>query len=238
MKIWQVARAATAAPFYFKEKVFSPNGSNEKVHYSDGGFGSTNNPTAVAIQEIRLHHGNDKVGAIVSIGTAKSDNDAGGQGARDHVERAFDTATNPSQVHVTVLNQDRPNYWRLNDEKGLAMPLDHWKPTYTGKPGSHTMQTIKQKFAEWVRNRDVVDLLDKCASELVRRRRARTHLIHHWERFATGASSFKCRDQGCSSEHESFYHRGRFLEHWEEVHEQSDEFREPSFTKWSYQARS
>ncbi|KAF1977176.1 FabD/lysophospholipase-like protein [Bimuria novae-zelandiae CBS 107.79] len=237
MRICQVARAATAAPFYFKEIVFRPNGSNETVYYSDGGFGSTNNPTAVAIQEIRLH-GNGRLGAIVSIGTAKADTDSGRQSARAHVERAFDAATNPSEVHVTVLRQDHPHYWRLNDEKGLELPLDDWKPTYfTGNPGSQTMQTIKDKFAHWIADRDVIEMFNACASELVKRRRARAQLRHRWERFSTGASGFQCQDPGCSSEHENFYHRGRFLEHWQTQHDACEEFKEPLFTDWTYQAR-
>ena len=238
MQIWEVARAATAAPFYFKEITFRPS-TNEKVHYSDGGFGITNNPTSVAIKEINLLHGDGKLGAIVSIGTARADNDTGRQNTRGHIARVYEECTNPKNVHINVLNQKFPYYWRLNDEKGLKMELDEWKPIYfTDKPGRQTIQTMKDKFAHWVADREILDYIHNCAAELVKRRRKRAQLGDRWERFATGATMFQCQHPDCVSEDDSFRYRDQFQSHWQKEHNRNENYKEPLFTSWIYQARS
>ena len=246
MQIWQVARAATAAPFYFKEIVFSPNGPTSKIHYSDGGFGSNNNPTDIAINELNLLHGAGKLGVIVSIGTAKADNQGGGQSAFAHTTTAYQIATNPNVVHdfVRKQNQSYEHYWRLNDEGGLKIALDHWKPSYlTRKPGHRTIRIMRERFAIWLReNRDVDRQFDACAAELVQRRRARAQHEHLWECFATGVSKFKCKNLECRREDVKYYsHRGGFEEHWRRMHsdeENAADFKEPLVTRWDYQGRS
>ncbi|KAK7180469.1 phosphorylase superfamily protein [Paraphaeosphaeria sporulosa] len=241
MSIWQVARAATAAPFYFKELVFRPNGENSRVSYSDGGFGQTNNPTEVAIEEINLLHREGNLGVILSIGTAKADNKRGGSGARAHIEQAFETATNPKVVHHNVAKRRYPHYWRLNDESGLYISLDDWRPSYfTRQPGYRTISVIRERFSEWMQRADVVRMLDTCAAELVSRRRKRAQHEHLWERFATGISQFQCRNRECSQNDDYFAHRGTFDKHWENEHSQSEDaekLREPMVTLWEYQAR-
>ena len=245
MQIWQVARAATAAPFYFKEIVFSPNGgAQSKVHYSDGGFGSTNNPTHVAIKELNLLHGANKLGVIVSLGTAKADSQVGGRTVFAHTNIAYQTATDPNVVHNIINDQDYEHYWRLNDEGGLPIKLDHWRPSYfTRNPGHKTIRIMRERFAIWLReNRDVVEKFDACAAELVQRRRARAQHEHLWESFATGRSQFKCKDYDCRREGVGFYsHRGGFDKHWREMHsgnENAAGYKEPLVTRWEYQEKS
>ena len=67
LPIWQVARATSAAPTYFKEVTI------EKQRYLDGGFGA-NNPTVEIYEEVRrMNNNNDKsTGSIISIGTGKN----------------------------------------------------------------------------------------------------------------------------------------------------------------------
>lgn len=239
MQIWQVARAATAAPLYFKEIVFRPNnGSNDKIHYSDGGFGTTNNPTDVAMEEMKLLHGANKIGVILSIGTARADDQAGGQSIFAHANRAFQAATNPNYIHGILSKRTDIQYCRLNDEGGLNIPLDHWKP----KTGRKTITIIRNRFARWLlENRDLAEKFDRWAAELVRRRRIRAGNAHLWERFATGVSKFQCRNRECWQDSKYFAHRGKFDEHWRMVHmheENAASFREPLVTEWRYQARS
>jgi hypothetical protein len=240
MQIWQIARAATAAPFYFREIIFRPAGSNNKIHYSDGGFGITNNPTAVGIHEIGIQYGDDCVGAVVSIGTAKADSQSGGHNARAHVEQAFEKATNPKEVHVNVKNQKSKYryYARLNDEDGLNIPLDDWKPNrFSNKPGSKTVEHITNKFAVWLLDRKNLDQIQLCAKELVSRRIARTENRAQWERFALGIEHFVCISHDCVNE--KFTRRRWFDSHWDDTHRETDDghqYKVPRTVAWDYQA--
>ena len=242
MQIWQVARAATAAPYYFKEIVFRPNGSNDRIHYSDGGFGTTNNPTDVAMEEINLLHGAKKLGVILSVGTARADNPSVGQSFRAHTETAYQIATDPNTIHKFMSKRTDIQYWRLNDEGGLNIPLDHWKPShFMSKTGRKTISIIRNRFAIWLReNRDVIDKFNTCAAELVRRRRKRAQHTHLWERYATGVSKIQCKNRECRQDVRYFAHRGKFDEHWREVHgddEDATNWRDPLVTEWRYQPR-
>lgn len=81
LKIWEVCRATSAAPSYFKsfQKV-QGDGNEIRTHtYLDGGT-LANNPAAIAFNEalhmarIREHHisGKKAVGCLISIGTGRS----------------------------------------------------------------------------------------------------------------------------------------------------------------------
>lgn len=192
MEIWRVARAATAAPFYFSElKIISD--SEEEMYYSDGGFGHTNNPTLQGIWELETLHRRGEgenvtygsIGVIVSIGTARRDNNRGGRSTFQQAQEAFRTATDPQHVAEVVNYNNRSNCWRFNDESGLNIELDDWKP------GNKSGDLMKAGFYKWLANWDNADRLRACARELVRRRRSRTRNASKWERFATVAE-FRC----------------------------------------------
>jgi hypothetical protein len=197
--VWQVARAATAATFYFKEISFkrNPVGGTRTHFFSDGGFGA-NNPTLLGIREIELLYGKDRVGAVVSVGTSRSD-DSDGKGLIARFKKIANQATNPEQVADEL--SGRQLYWRFNDKTGIGVELDEWKPNgklTKGKPGQRTLKKIRDGFTQWyadVLNRD--ELLE-CAQELVKRRRLRTGDRGRWEIFATCAD-FACPKAGCLS---------------------------------------
>jgi hypothetical protein len=239
MEIWQVARAATAAPMYFSEIKFSPNDPHKRIYFSDGGFGHTNNPTMLGIQEIETLCGTDCVGAIVSIGTARADNKPGGRSILKRIGQSFSVATDPQTVATFVNYQQRQNCWRLNDDIGLDVELDDWKPNgLTRNPGHKTLQLIRNGFSQWERKRENRALLQECAKELVRRRRERTENKVRWYRYATGASLFRCQHPDC---HEPYVSRELFDEHWQDSHEpyeQSHRYKEPDFTAWEYRKKS
>lgn len=68
-KIWEAARATSAAPTYFPRIEIGP--LNRKQAFIDAGVGC-NNPTNEVIQECELIYGSDaKVACIVSIGTGR-----------------------------------------------------------------------------------------------------------------------------------------------------------------------
>ena len=242
MQIWQVARAATAAPMYFTELPyeFISNDPTEKSFFSDGGFGLTNNPTVLGIQEIETLYGEDNVGVILSIGTARADAEPGKKGIVHRLKEGFAEATNPQHVANEVRRQRRPFYWRLNDEDGLELELDDWKPngwlTKESRRGHTTLEKITNGFNRWAVKREHIEMIQKCAEELVERRRLRTRAADRWYRFATGASVFRCSSEEC---HDSYSSRQRFIEHWRATHEGSDDasrYQNPVFTEWIYSA--
>ena len=111
MEIWQVARAATAAPMYFRELEYQFPSQDPAIRhfFSDGGFGLTNNPTMLGIQEIEIAFGEDKVGVILSIGTARADAKPGRRGIFHRIKGSFERATDPKHVAHMVNYQKREN---------------------------------------------------------------------------------------------------------------------------------
>src|SRR5437667_11588402 len=70
-QIWEVARAATAAPLYFEPLKIEIPGNTGHLLFTDGGFNYTNNPTAEGTREIEDLSGSNSIGVVVSIGTAR-----------------------------------------------------------------------------------------------------------------------------------------------------------------------
>jgi hypothetical protein len=222
LEIWQVARAATAAPFYFKEIKF--NQENEygltKVYFSDGGFGHTNNPTMLGIQEIEGMYGRNNIGVVASIGTARADNASTGKSFLKRVAKSFNEATDPKIVAAFVAREELDFYYRFNDSKGIPLDLDDWKPNgwFTQHPGCKTLREIEDHFNKWVARRSVLADFKSCAEELVRRRRRRVADESRWERYATGAQ-YRCQHAECNR----FYgYREDFEEHWLKTHTSHD----------------
>ena len=146
LPIWQVARATSAAPTYFKEVTI------EKQKYLDGGFGA-NNPTVEIYEEVRrMNNNNDKsTASIISIGTGKNNEQRissrlkgkdkvkeffkAGLGGKylDYMNFAKVWATNSETAHVDMTRRWVDShkifeYYRFNVEQGLdTMKLDEWK---------------------------------------------------------------------------------------------------------------
>ncbi|MCJ1424450.1 hypothetical protein MMC29_002338 [Sticta canariensis] len=218
-EIWEVARAATAAPFYFDPLKIDIRGSSEHMILTDAGFGHNNNPTKEGTNEIEWMYGTKSIGIIVSVGTARRDEGNLKSRFRSKVKEIAQKATDTEQVHSdmhTNSSKDDFLYYRLNDPDGLKMELDEWEPKpsrFNGKSGSKTLQTIGIAFTKWAVNNN--DYLQRCAEDLVRCRRARSVNRAKWERYATGAE-FTCRVLGCSSE--NFDNCEQFQEHLTRIH--------------------
>lgn len=137
-KIWEAARATSAAPYFFKPMVIKQNGIN--MPYVDGGL-RCNNPTLRLIKEMRTLGLSGQPVCILSIGT--------GQGRTINIPKVGRTpklqllgvskalrkiATDCEAVHRD-LSEDladgtRPGcvYVRLNVEQGMqGMGLEEWK---------------------------------------------------------------------------------------------------------------
>lgn len=246
LPIWQVARAATAAPLYFSEIKLKKrmNNDEKKLTFSDAGFGITNNPCEEGVDEIESLHGKastGSIGIIVTIGTARGPTEPGGNSLLGIVKEAVANATDPEAVHRKLHDRypkegSPVNYYRFNDSNGINIELDDWKPKrsrFSGTtPGHATLNAITQGFNSWVAKPENVTELQRCAKHLVERRRNRTRNAGRWERYATGAK-FYCRHTACGEV--PFNYRDDFNQHVLQQHENRAEFLEPITTRWLYQ---
>ena len=144
--IWQVARATSAAPTYFKPPVI------DGLEYLDGGFGA-NNPCAEIYEEVRKMNNNSQscVSIILSIGTGKN-NEArrvkgtGLQRYLNYLNFARKWASDSEQTHSEMLkakSKEHFNYFRLNVGEGLdLMKLDEWR----------ARSSARTKIGEWIAN--------------------------------------------------------------------------------------
>lgn len=244
MEIPQVGRAATAAPLYFKElKVRQKHGTKgQKYYFSDAGFCEMNNPTGLGYQEIQKMFPRQIDGAILSVGTSRSKTDPSGQSVWQILKRMADKATNPEIVADYMREKNLKNYWRFNDDRGIKVEMDDWKPNNrfsNAEPGSVTLKIIEASFDWWAGQPQHIKWLRECAKELVTTRRGRSQDASRWEQFAIGAHEYRCEHDNCRSE--SYNSRHQFRTHWEVEHEGEafgEVYEKPRFKKWVYQERS
>ena len=254
-EIWEVARAATAAPYYFDPIKIQIQGRSEVIIFEDGGLGETTNPTLYGIRDIKKQEGADAVGIVVSVGTARGE--LGRQKdlilgrAKHKLKTIIWNSSDPESVHTTIKgDQDHyPNmeYWRLNpsargDGQLLNMPLDEWVPKQSRKKdqpsGSATINEIKNAFNKWASQTSVHDDLMVCAERLVEQRRLRTLDDVQWEQFSM-AMDYRCCQRGCPKKSRAFTNLQDFEEHLKKIHKlgtQSEirENKNASAQPWQY----
>ena len=132
--IWQVARATSAAPMYFKQAKIN------ETHYLDGGFGETNNPSSEIFQDVRIMNNQmrDPTSILISIGTGRNNDMSRFTNSKSATARILRVLsftkkdiTNPEHVHKTMLQYQEDfglNYNRFDVEQGLdKMKLDEWR---------------------------------------------------------------------------------------------------------------
>lgn len=207
--IWQVARATSAAPTYFKPMVI------DGLEHLDGGFGA-NNPCLEAYDEVTKMNNNAKkcVKYILSIGTGKNNeiNRFKGDGIYrylNYLNFARKWATDSEGTHERIDKTrsdleklDTFEYCRLNVEEGLGrMKLDEWhtRRSFRTKAGAgnKTLETITSHTKKYLEKNEVQDSIRKCAKMLVEIRRDRVASNpQRWERACIGAW-YQCRVPGC-----------------------------------------
>jgi hypothetical protein len=212
-KVWEVARATSAAPRYFSKQAI------DEMTFIDGGVGC-NNPSERIYSEIRAVHGKGP-DLILSIGTGirKEDsepsqgtddapdtpttNSNGKHKYFDNARSLFSTARKlahivadseethgklQSDCHSSSIKGDGyPMYFRFN-VPGIAsdVELDQWVASKGVKfpNGEETLQYLDRETRTYLERDDVAKRLQECAIELVRVRRERAK-TERWERFAT-----------------------------------------------------
>lgn len=209
-EIWQVARAATAARYFFDPIEIRNEENDKKDIFEDGGLGTTTNPTKLGISDIEMRGGPDSVGVVVSVGTARGE--LGRQKEKWFArakQKAWETvamASDPEAEHYDVLQRSEGDngfaYYRFNpppegsNDQFLDMPMDEWEPSKGGTAGSKTIKTILDAFNSWLRDTQVHDDFRACAKQLVERRRLRIQNQLEWERYAM-AMEYNCGHTYC-----------------------------------------
>ena len=211
-KIWEVARATSAAPLYFSKK------NIENGTYIDGGMGC-NNPAELMSQEVQGIHGRAP-DLILSIGTGTKPKPTPQHGrlqqakAKNHklldhfrnlihvIKVLPDIATESENCHsylkgnMSTFRDERsraagkdikhPMYFRFNVPDLGSVKLDAWKSSENseGPDGEITLQEIRDKTRDYLNTDEVRESMESCAKELVLLRRARAE-TERWEQFAT-----------------------------------------------------
>lgn len=252
LPIWQVARATSAAPGYFREiKISTPRGC---IRFKDGGFG-TNNPTKEAYLDIiDKHGGQSKIDIIISIGTGQTPLDLFARrpgNIRNAIANCKALIKLPSitlNSHHDMLRfverdggEEQFHYYRFEGGEPLGeIALDEWKSHHFTKltghqdvPGFKTIRKIEVGTAAYLQQHQVQQDLAACAKLLVRRRRLRTRDVSKWDRYAS-ASYYNCNGNNC--EHRRVNTRQEFEDHMKKEHgtQVADSVREKTRGCWRY----
>jgi len=148
-KIWEAARATSAAPAFFKRIEIG-----RKQPFIDGGLGR-NNPSRLLLDEAKSIYGDRQIGCLVSIGTGQAE--VVGIKKPGIFQQTVPTdmiidllqaiATDCEATHETMLGlfANSPNtYFRLNVEQGMQrIQLSEWDKLANVE--AHTMQYMKRK---------------------------------------------------------------------------------------------
>ncbi|KAJ9629468.1 hypothetical protein H2203_001842 [Taxawa tesnikishii (nom. ined.)] len=146
--LWQVARATSAAPTYFK-----PVKIQDRI-FGDGGFGA-NNPTEELICEVSQMHGNDRkvIPLVVSIGTGGKPNPGRyeGDGIWKYINLIKAAKAIPTDSDDTgaarLCEVAKIPYFRFNvlRTQGLGeVKLDEWKTKGVSIAAKNTRQLLAE----------------------------------------------------------------------------------------------
>jgi len=147
-KIWEAARATSAAPTFFKRIEIG-----NKQPFIDGGLGC-NNPTKLVLKEAKLIFPTHQIGCLVSIGAGQAEvisirtpgflqqimpTDV------NNALKAMATDCEATHEEVSPLFADSPNiYFRINVEQGMqGIKLPGWEQVANVE--AHTMQYLKKE---------------------------------------------------------------------------------------------
>ncbi|KAF8961390.1 acyl transferase/acyl hydrolase/lysophospholipase [Flammula alnicola] len=147
-KIWEAARATSAAPTFFKRIEIG-----REQPFIDGGLGR-NNPSRVVLEEANTLFGARQIGCLVSVGTGQADIIAIKKPGlfqqivpTDVIDALKAIATDCEATHEAMwrLFANSPNtYFRLNVEQGMqGIQLSEWEKLSIVE--AHTTQYLKRK---------------------------------------------------------------------------------------------
>ena len=219
--IWQVARATSACPPYFKSMALEGK-KNEDYRFVDGGLGA-NNPSEEAWGSVRQLNQDrlDTVQVLLSVGTghrigSKRCPDTFYNKMRSLFDTAKDFVTDTFRVHESVMKQMRSNghYCRLTARGIEKIKLD----TCEGKGGEETFALMRKETDAYLKTADVKTEIQECARKLVAIRRARSGSwdLDRWERYCYGVE-YACSLGDCNYSEKRFK-RQKLHQHMNESH--------------------
>ena len=147
-KIWEAARATSAAPTFFKPILIG-----REQPFIDSGLGR-NNPSRLLLDEAKDLFGDRQIGCLVSIGTGQAEiismeNPGVFQRIvpKDVINALKAIATDCEATHETMLGLfgNSPNaYFRLNVDQGMQrIEFSEWDKL--ARVEAHTTQYLKRK---------------------------------------------------------------------------------------------
>ncbi|TRX92716.1 hypothetical protein FHL15_006390 [Xylaria flabelliformis] len=244
----KVALAATAAPLYFGDYRCTLSAAQMQA--------SKRVPTTLGTTiSSTQRHASSRISTARGVMTSSTKrNDmmpADGKAEYEFEDAGFGAVNNPcselareimhhhGQIEPILRLDTVGRYFRFNDEQGIDIEMDDWRPKNSGK---QTLEALGNGFREWVLRAEVrKDLMD-CAKTLVDYRRARM-TTPRWERFAL-VRSFECRVNMCPKDRDNkWLDREDFKNHLARDHKPEDykgttidEAVERCAREWEYRA--
>ncbi|KAF1979670.1 FabD/lysophospholipase-like protein [Bimuria novae-zelandiae CBS 107.79] len=163
LKIWQVTRATSAAPFFFK-MLEADFGDKNKIGFKDGGI-RENNPSYAAYSEHASLHGDDHEPALLlSVGTGRPNTKNDGFASvwpgpfnkvsllpkwsekiavLKNVLIKYTEGEDRHKMMRTIARGEHRWYKRLNVDEGLEdMPLDSWEKGMWTNPATGVTKEV------------------------------------------------------------------------------------------------
>ncbi len=235
-KIWEVARATTAAETYFKAmRLKDPSDPTSMTKYSDGGL-LNNNPSLLAWNETLFKEdckGVAPVFVFLNIGTGDKSQSRFQRATRKlrlskRIQRIKNGLTNTSDAFVHV-----DHIWNMqvlpmlpHDTKQLCirwsggqriagLKFDEWAdPKKRGEQS--TKEIIEGEVEKYMADRDIQEQLRRCAEALVSQRRERIKHLDRWTR-NTYCTKFRC--PFCGDRNQVFpATRAELIDHINDMH--------------------
>ena len=239
LKIWQVARAATAVEHYFHPLRVDIT-DDEWYEFTDGALGTMNNPTSVGFSEIQNLAGYaNALQTVVSIGTSRSAPQRKKwilSTVKRWINRASDTEVVHQEIERLCRLAQNFTYFRFNRPGGthFNVDFDEWDPPNRlgRESGSKTVEKFRQHFLEWADNITSQEAMRACAQQLVDIRQARTQASSQWEHFATVArfSCKQCRQSELFNSRSVFEDHLRMAHHFSLAEIDDESKKEPPYT--------
>ncbi|KAI4214394.1 MAG: hypothetical protein LQ351_003147 [Letrouitia transgressa] len=210
--IWQVARATSAAPSYFKStKLF-------QYRYFDAAV-NMNNPSWEVLNEVNTHNKLEgSIDLLLSIGAGNAYGNTTKSKSAGALQKVLNDISDISDVVHEKINVASKSqafaYYRWDVRDGLEeVRLDEWKPKGNGEI---TLRRIEHATSEYLKNESVQKQIRSCALDLVRARSLRAKTMR-WESFATG-TRYRCPIRDCKNQHQRFQNRNELMDHLQTEH--------------------
>ncbi|KAL8693778.1 MAG: hypothetical protein Q9218_001474 [Villophora microphyllina] len=209
--IWEVARATSAAPSYFKSTRLY------EYKYYDAGI-NINNPTLEVYKEVSLlNKAHESIELLLSLGTGNAKGNT--TKARTHSLQSLQRELRgiSDLVHRKIVDASQEasfSYYRWDVQGGLQdIRLDEWKPTSSGQS---TLERIERATNRYLSDPQVVRQIRECAATLVHARILRAQTMR-WESYATG-TRYRCPIKDCQFQSLRFQNRNELMDHLQIIH--------------------